>query len=513
MAAAGERIAQGVLPWRTDPTQRAAFLRPVASLLMWLDYTLFGLASLPAHLHSLLWFVAFALSVRALYARLLPRRAATIALLACLMSSASLQTIKWWSARNALLAALFAVWCLYFYLDWWSSGHRGRLAAALAFLALAVLSAESALALLAFPLAHAAVMGRNRPGRAARRLAPLLAAGVGYMALRWWLDYGVSSNALYLNPFAEPLAYVTTALPRLHRVLAIVYLNHASEILWIVLPLLGALAALIVGRLRAVDDETPLVAWLTAGSLLSLAVCFASRSSLRPWTMLIPQLGAHALLGLLVTYHWSSGSQAVGWWRWRRALVGALAVVCLVAPLYRHWTAATDSRAKRRTHSSRARAEQFPPNLRQALTASARRAVFLTSPYQLRTADYLRLWHAVDVDSGLAVLTVTDNPFSGQDYRLTRTGETTFSLSSEAPLVRRNDFYRFDDRQPLRTGDVVTGDGFRVTVEAMRGDAVAALSVELDANLSEADIVLMDWVDGRFELVEAPPVGREIVRP
>ena len=510
-AAARSRIEQGALPWRTDEVQKVAFLRPLASGLMWIDYTLFGLSSLPAHLHSLLWFVAFAFAVRALYTRLLPRNAGIVALLACLMSSASLQTLRWWSARNALLAVLFATWCLYFYLDWWDSGRLSRLAATLLFLLLSLLSAESGIAILAFPLAHVLVEGRGSPSRVVRRLTPLLIFGAGYLVVRGALGYGISSNALYLNPFTEPVAYVEMMLPRLHQALAIVFLNHVSENPWVVVPLLVAMVILIVSRLRGGDGQAKLVGWLTAGSLLSLSVSFASRSSLRPWTMLIPQLGAHAVLGLVVASIWSARAARVGLLaRGRRWLAAGLVAVCLGAPLYRHWTTATDVIRKRGVHSSAARASQFPDVVRQSFEDSARLAVFLNSPYQVRTSGYLALLHGMDVAPDLATLTVSDNPFAGGNYALTRTGPASFRLSSDAPLMRRNDLYRFDQRRPLAAGRTISGDGFRVTVDSMRDDAVAALSVELDLDLDDPEVLLLEWADGRYWLVEPPPIGETI---
>ena len=51
-------IADGVLPWWTDPEYRVAFFRPLSGLSHWIDYVLWPESPWLAHLHSLLWLAA-----------------------------------------------------------------------------------------------------------------------------------------------------------------------------------------------------------------------------------------------------------------------------------------------------------------------------------------------------------------------------------------------------------------------------------------------------------------------
>ena len=509
-AAADARVESGGLPWRTETTQRVAFLRPIPSALMWLDYTLFGLASRPAHVHSLLWFIAFALSAAALYRRLLPPGAATIALLACLMAPTSLQAIRWWSARNALIAAVFAAWCLSLYVSWWRSGRGSRLGGSLLCLAAALLSAESALAVIAFPLAHALVPGRERLKRALAGVGALVATGVAFLALRGALGYGIAGNALYLNPLVEPLAYVETALPRIGTALGIVFLNGTAEGLWLVVPLLLVFATLIVSRIRAGGERAQTILWLTLGSLLALAVCFASRSSLRPWTMLVPQLGAHAVLGLVLANTWQAERHSRRESTTYRLLATLAAVACMVAPLYRHWKIAEVSF---RTASAEERAAEFPAETRQAIHPETRRLVLIDSPYQVRTADYLRLIHGVELAPGTRVLTMNDNPFSGGARTLERNGPASLELAGEATLVRRNDLFRYDDLEPLSTGWEVESGGYRLTLlEAPKG-VVRRLGLSLDVDVDDPSLVLLRWDGKAFQVVERLDTGASISWP
>lgn len=68
-------IHEGMLPWWTDPQLKIRFLRPLSSLLMWVDHRVL-VTPLLGHLHSLVWFVLFLLVARRVVDCVLPPRAA-----------------------------------------------------------------------------------------------------------------------------------------------------------------------------------------------------------------------------------------------------------------------------------------------------------------------------------------------------------------------------------------------------------------------------------------------------
>lgn len=102
----------GLLPWWAAPSLRVHLLRPLSSALFALDFKLFGQNPLGAHLHSLLWWLALLIIVRALYRRLLPGAAGTLALLVFALAPAHIQTYAWISARHMLVAAVPAAGAL-----------------------------------------------------------------------------------------------------------------------------------------------------------------------------------------------------------------------------------------------------------------------------------------------------------------------------------------------------------------------------------------------------------------
>ena len=182
--AARAMMSEGAIPWRFDDLQRVAYLRPVASAVMWLDHALFGVKSLPMHLHSLAWFVFFVLVVRSIYRRLLPERVADLATLATWLSPVSIVTVKWWAGRYALVVAALAACGILFHLRWQQDGRGRDRWFSLAFLALSLLAGEVGIQGVAFVGAYTLVRRRGAVGKVVRDLWPHIALVAGYMCTR-----------------------------------------------------------------------------------------------------------------------------------------------------------------------------------------------------------------------------------------------------------------------------------------------------------------------------------------
>ena len=112
--AARAKMSSGALPWRHDENAKAAFFRPLASATMVLDHALFGTASVPAKIHSFLWFLLFLLGVRRIYTYLLTPKAAAQRLSLAestvfqLLTSGRLESITIGRARRIPMDALLA---------------------------------------------------------------------------------------------------------------------------------------------------------------------------------------------------------------------------------------------------------------------------------------------------------------------------------------------------------------------------------------------------------------------
>src|SRR5262249_28411875 len=72
-------IDRGLLPWWSHPALKIRFFRPLSSALLYADHKLLGNGPLLLHVHSFLWWASAVLAARALFRRLLAKRAAALA--------------------------------------------------------------------------------------------------------------------------------------------------------------------------------------------------------------------------------------------------------------------------------------------------------------------------------------------------------------------------------------------------------------------------------------------------
>jgi len=526
-----QKMADGALPWRFEDSQRVANFRPLASVLMAVDHQLFGTNSLAAHLHSFLWFLLFVLVAHRLFTRILDRRAALFATLVTIASPATIMAIKWWSARNAALAAVFGAIALTFYLEWQKAGGLRPMCLALVSLALSLLSCEAGLQVFAFMVAAALVQARHNIVRAAKGIAPAVVMVLIYFVARSRLGYGIANNALYVNPTSEPAEFLANVADKWHVAFSGSVFNTVGDSavspapLWVMVPLLAALGFVTaVAVRRAIFDgdhkKTSLWLWLCIGSAAALLPCFASRSTLRPWTFIIPQLGIFALLASIVTTAWSSRAsrQSLRLKAVRATAAGLVLLTCVAIPARTHWRTLKGTAQAQEKESADFRYRQFPAAVRGMITPQVKRVVLLQSPKVALPAGILRLWYGLDLPADTTTFTCSDIHAPGRS--LTRIAPDTLRLTSTEPLVRANDMFRYDERMPLRDGQRFDLDRVTVTIGELRdwtspdGDLTLArphaADFRFNAPLDDATLLLSWTPDGTFAHVPLPPVGQTV---
>lgn len=196
--------ASGRLLWCTSDSLHLAFWRPLSEMTHWLDYRLWPHSPALMRVHSLLWYGGLILLVGRLY-RLLDdgQRPARSSLATLIFAASSLHffVIMWISARNQLIAACFMVMTLMAYHLWRTGkGTRYGWLAGLA-LSLGLLSAEAAIATMAYLLAYAVVLDQRERWRD-RFIALLpfvlivLAWRLGHVAL----GFGSTGSGSYVEP-------------------------------------------------------------------------------------------------------------------------------------------------------------------------------------------------------------------------------------------------------------------------------------------------------------------------
>jgi hypothetical protein len=211
----------GLFPWWTTADWQVSFWRPLSSISLWLDYTLFGERAWVMHLHSLLLYALVGVVVFVLYGRFTKTRwVVALALLLFMVDSGHALPAAWLSQRNSLQALLFGLLALLSHDRWRRLDGRWYPHGALAifWLGLALLSGESAVSVGAYLFAYALFMepaceeiepGARRFLRGFGALLPYLVVTVVWRVIYVWLGHGTTGSWLYTDPVANFSVFVT----------------------------------------------------------------------------------------------------------------------------------------------------------------------------------------------------------------------------------------------------------------------------------------------------------------
>lgn len=211
-------VRAGRLPWWAAGDLELAMFRPLSSVLLHFDYATAngGRAAARAHWHSLLWWLLLMAGSAALLYRLLPCRAAALAMAVYALDDAFVYPVAWPANRAQLVAVTCVVWAAWAHLY---SCERDRGAglrvAAWCLTALGVFAGEHAFAPLVVFAALLFEPPRVRSIKRALVVFPYLVPIAAYLILRVVLDYRVIGSEYYVDPFREPVRYLTEAAERI----------------------------------------------------------------------------------------------------------------------------------------------------------------------------------------------------------------------------------------------------------------------------------------------------------
>ena len=296
-------IEAGYFPWFTDPALSLRFFRPLSSLLLALDVALFGRAALPAHVHSLLWFVLIACAAAAIFRRVLSPRAATLATLVYVLAGAHADTTAWLAARHTLVGAALGALAVWAHVAGRAQAGRaqagqtqaGRTQAgrpqgrsrvallAVPALLVGMLASETALGAVVFILLYELIVSEGPRRERVVAALPVLALGLAHLAFYVLSGYGTKESGAYISPFDDPGAFASAIVSRGALLVAELYGALPSLITSMLEPaqvpgaIYGALAAagcalvLYRGRDRLAEGEGRALLWLGLSSVVCLA--------------------------------------------------------------------------------------------------------------------------------------------------------------------------------------------------------------------------------------------------
>ena len=499
------QIADGEVPWWAAPGLRLHLVRPLASALFACDHALFGRASLPYHLHSLVWYAALLLVVRAVYRRVLPGVTGTLALFVFAFHDANVNAYAWISARYLLVVATPSFLGLLAHVRYREDGWRPGFWLAPLGMTAALLGGEAALGGIAFFLAYELAgppADREPLGARLLRAAPAVATVLAYVVAYKLVDGGVAGSGGYVEPMGAPLAYLRAAVVRFPVLLGNALLRAPAELSAVYpaqLAVVGAvLSALVALALRASwrelpRDERVAVRWLVPGALAAVLVSLGGFPGAR--LLVIANLGFAAVLAILVRHATRAAIPAM-----RRGLATVLALLHVVlAPggsLFVLAALVSFGRA-------------IDGIGRTAETGSASR-VFMVAGSDPFATLYFGVHRRADPDS--ATRCASWLSAARASHRVTRTGERAFTIEPLGATLMRSPYELLFRAESIAMPEGYTQAtcGARVRVVAVEGGFPKRIEVTSDAPLDSPEAAYLVWQGGALRRLPMPPVGESI---
>lgn len=284
-------VDAGLFPWWSDPELRLSTLRPLASVLVWLDVQVFGIDARWHRLHTLVWWIAMLVVVARFLLRVLPTRWALLAFALYALDECHAQPLAWSANRNAILATLFGMLAVHAHVRV-REGEGPRWHAAV-LLVLAFASGEVALGAVGVLVAYEVTRGSVRP------LAGCLAVVVLWAVVHRGLGYGANASGVYVDP-TEPIAWLGALVDRGPILLADLAfavptgqlaLGGRGMALQRALGVVAVLLAVVWLRTRRDDARTRWFALATVLAVIPMTSAFVSARLL-----VIPAIAAHVLV-------------------------------------------------------------------------------------------------------------------------------------------------------------------------------------------------------------------------
>jgi len=505
----------GQFPWWVADNALMSFWRPLSELTHWLDYQLWPDSPVLMHVHSMLWYGLLMCLLGRLYRTLDPHALrGGLATLIFVLSSTHLFTVTWLAARNQLIAGCFVLITTMLYHRWrQGQGRRYGLWALLA-LATGLLSAEAAVAAMAYLVAYALAFEQGKPWwPRLRALLPFLAVVVAWRLVYQHLGYGSGGGGGYIDPGADPLRFGQAMLLRLPSLLVAELYGVSSSVLHLLpyptqlLYATGAAGVLLITFWAGqyVDLwSTRLARFFGLGAVLALVPVCAAESNDR--LLLNAEFGLSAVLAMLFVRMVGRRHdyQGVGAWG-AKFVVGALMLVhLLIFPI------ATAGFSLAMRDLILVPSHDEPTSLPDA-GPDSRDQVLLVNPPQALFVGYYpvtRRYFGFHNASSMQALAS-----GNQALTLTVLGERTVRMS--APLGFGEEVSRDFLKHPFKVGDQVRTGRFTVTIEDVLASSHKPRTVrfDFDTPLQAAPWRLYQWGDRGYEPFTLPAVGQSVTLP
>lgn len=510
-----------LVPWWTDADFKLAFLRPVTSLTLWLDHTIYGGWAPGYHLTSLALFAALGLLIYRLFLALgAPSRAALWALAFYMLSGNHSLPVDWIANRNELCSSLCVVAMMLQFIRYRCLGGRLRLASSVALYLLACLSKESGL--VGLPLVGLYLLTldgddrseplRSRCLRVAR--SPVLwlfvAITAAYLACYVATGHGTTSSN-YATPSHRTGVYVERVATLVPLAFGSLFFGISTDLVftrpglfWPIIALDTVLVALLLStlwhRLRTRPPAWFAGGWIVAALLPSAGVTLSDR------LLMSAAVGSALMLGLLMD---SLASPRAMFATPRSRVVGGVFIVFgLIVAVPSGWV--------RSTMFSRMAAADRTGIVTAEIPAAAgtprQTVILLNCPSALMGFTLQPTWAVCRNDTNTTFYILS---MARRATTVLREDDRTLLVTYGDPplLVPRFERIFHTTEEPPPPGQVFRTAAFAATVVSTGDSGIRSVRFRFPNGIEGSPVRFLAWRSGAFRRTELPKAGDTLALP
>ncbi len=226
---------QGMIPWWVDAKSHVCLWRPIAGLLLDIDYSFWPQSSGLMHLHSLIWFAALIFITSLLFRNIMGAVwASGLAALLFALDDSHAWPVVFLANRHTLLAVFFGALSVWSFDHWRKKDEWQWCVVYILTFTFSILSSEGGIAVLAFYMSYLLFIDNKCISSKIRALVPIILIIVIWRIVYNVLGYGAIGNELYIDPVREPIIFIGTVMERLP-ILILGLLGLPPSMLYIVL--------------------------------------------------------------------------------------------------------------------------------------------------------------------------------------------------------------------------------------------------------------------------------------
>jgi len=494
-------MAEGSLPWWTDPQLKISFFRPLSALTHELDHVLWPHSTVLMHAQSLVFLALLLLAASMFYREVfIVRSAAGLALLLYAFDNTRILPIAWLANRNTLIACALSALALALHFRH-ATSRSARWASPLLF-GLGLLASEGAMATLGY-LAAAALFLDGAPLRQRwLRLLPYAAVAIAYLCLSRALGYGVAYSGEYLDPLNDLLHYAIAFPGRVFALMGAEVAAAGAE-LWSAYDIMLPGLSLLIGAyvlavcvffgwvLWPLVRRSPSARFFLVGALLALPPSAATSPHGRTLTWV-----SIGVMGLLAEYITQLDTRKT----LQRVMTVVIVTVHLVlSPL----TIPGGCKGIADVESRWERADRAVTRFR----TPAQRTVVYVNPPQDPMVVFTR---AIEAERSAQDPLVQRWLYSGfTPLTLHRIDARTLDVEAHTGFVREPTERLFrGDQHRFQIGQRVELPGFSAQIMALTKDQrPERVRFEFEHSLEDPSYLWLEWRDDDFAPFEAPAIG------